>query len=170
MSSTSIYDWSHLPPSTRSAQGDAGLPSQRNTLVQNTCLRISSRNLTSKTCFWNLDNEHRAGGCPLSVYHIPLRKNLSSLWSSWVPPSVTIGAATFPMLQLHNSCSPWTWPIPPLNIPLFRCRTGHGKATLYKVREGIGIKKRTNTNTCFNPMAAYPLKYFCLCRNCLCWE
>ena len=96
----------------------------------------------------------------MSVYHIPQRKNLSSLWSSWVPPSVTIGAATFPMLQLHNSCSPWTWPIPPPHIPLFRCRTGHGRPYTKSERELEQKRGQIQINTCFNAMAAYLLKYF----------
>ena len=88
---------------------------------------------TNPTLNFSIQDRYPTGRCPISVHNIPISKNLSSLWSRWVPPSVTIGAATFPCSSYTTAVPPGPGLSPGLSIPPSHSPVsvawGHGRAT-----------------------------------------
>ena len=82
-------------------------------------------------------------------------------------PLVILGPAQCDNRSCHLPHAPVTqqlFPLdlayPPPHIPLFRCRTGHGRPYTKSERELEQKRGQIQINTCFNAMAAYLLKYF----------
>ena len=118
---------------------------------------------------WNFRSPiSKERGCPLPI-QCECSKNLSSL-CPWAPPSVTIGAATFPCSSYTTAVSPSTW-ISPSHSPVEEARGCLVRRPSKKTEsDSTQICKLTNTQKIQIPPKITQSVRHCMSINCKKWN